>query len=155
MEKKISFGKHAINSGRKINEVVIELELKDNKDGKPVFTACCDVWNSKHTDIVMGGQCLDDVADCCRELRHNRLYKEILGLWQRNHLNDMHAGTERQEEEIKRWKEQGNRYDYTAVCEHLKSVGLYDDNGYKYGHGWLYRDISDDDLKRIKEIIEA
>ena len=76
-------------------------------------------------------------------------------MWQRNHLNDMHAGTERQEEAIKEWEKQGNRYDYTAACEYLKSVGLYDDNGYEYGHGWLYRNISDEDLKRIKELIEA
>ena len=154
MEKKISFGKRAVYSKRKINEVVVRLELKDNKDGKPVFTASCEVWNSKHTDIVMGGQCLDDVARLC-PLKYNKRYMEIVGLWQRNHLNDMHAGTEKQEEAIKNWKEQGNRYDYTAVCNYLKSIGLYEDNGYKYGHGCLYRDISDEDLKRIKELIEA
>ena len=151
MEKKISFGKYAVRSKRKINEVVVRLRLSNVAEG-PVFSASCEVWNGKHTDIVMGGQCLDEVARLC-PLKYNKRYKEILGLWKRNHLNDMHAGTERQEEEIERWEKEGNRYDYEKVCKHLKSVGLYDDNGYKYGHGWLYRNISDEDLKRIKELI--
>ena len=156
MKKTINFGKHAITSKRKINSVDVTLELVEKEQGKPVFTASAMAWNTRHTDCTLGGQCLDTLAERCMALRNNKLYKDILGLWQRNHLNDMHAGTEKQEAEIDAWlASTGKRYNYDEVCEHLKSVGLYDDNGYKYGHGWLYRAIGDEDLKRIKEIIEA
>lgn len=156
MKKTINFGKFAITSKRRINAVDVMLDLRENEQGKPVFSASACAWNGRHTDWSIGGQCLDTIAEHCKTLRHNPLYSEILGLWRRNHLNDMHAGTEKQEQEVDTWLvETGKMYDYAEVCEHLKSVGLYDDNGYEYGTGWLYREISDDDLKRIKEIING
>ena len=159
MKKTISFGKFAITSARRINAVDVMLDLRENEQGKPVFSASACAWNGRHTDWSMGGQCLDTIAERCKTLRHNPLYSEILGLWQRNHLNDMHAGTPAQEQAIKEWYASTGKvngyYTYDETCEHLKSVGLYDDNGYKYGTGWLYREISDDDLKRIREIING
>ena len=156
MKKTIEFGKHAIASNRRINSVDVTLELSQDKQGRDVFSACAYAWNNLHTDIVTGGQCLDTLAGRSRALRNNRLYMEILGLWQRNHLNDMHAGTRAQEKAVDEWLAgTGRRYDYGEACEYLKSIGLYEDNGYKYGHGWQYYDISDEDLKRIKEIINA
>jgi hypothetical protein len=87
----------------------------------------------------------------------------------------MNAGTPEQTEAIKKWEAEGNRYDYKAVCEYLKEIGLYevpldkdaypdvyereaekqetDKPVYRYGHAWLYRAIPEKDLNRIKEII--
>ena len=82
---------------------------------------------------------------------------EIYRFWKLYHLNGMHAGTEEQEAAIEAWKAQGNRYEYGKACEHLKSIGLYEVeyNGkpYRYGHGWLHREIPEADLARIQEII--
>ena len=155
INKKLSFGKHAVCSVRKLNEIEVELTLGKASNGKPTFSACASVWNARHTDILMGGQCLDTILEHCKAMRANSLYKEIVGLWERNHLNDMHAGTEAQEKAIHEWRDKnGGRYDYNEACDYLRSIGLYEDNGYKYGTGWLYREISDEDMKRIKEIME-
>jgi hypothetical protein len=70
----------------------------------------------------------------------------------------MHVGTPEQEAAVKVWKEQGNRYEYKAICEMLKDLGLYEVeyNGkpYRYGSGWLYQPIPEADLQRIREIMK-
>lgn len=96
------------------------------------------------------GQCLDTIA----EYNSDPLFKVLYRLWKKYHLNDMHAGTEAQEEAINKWINQGNVYNYKNACEYLKSINLYNDNGYKYGSSWLYRPIPEKDLRIIKTIIE-
>jgi hypothetical protein len=68
---------------------------------------------------------------------------KLLDIWDEWHLNDMKAGTPAQEAFIKEWKKT-NKYDYTVACEALKEVGLYEDNGYKYGTGWLKVEVPQD-----------
>lgn len=155
MKRKISFGKYAIGSMRKINEVVVELELRDTDRG-PEFSACCDVWNGSHTDIVRGGQCLDTVQPYV----NNPLFNEIVWLWERNHLNGMNAGTAEQMKCIADHKDEINEEDgfYYKELNLLKKYNMdvveYEGEPYKYGTSWIYRPISDADLKRIKEIME-
>lgn len=155
MKRTISFGKHAIYSDRKINEVTLDIELREENINKPVFSVCANVWNIRHTDIIMGGQCLDEL---CKYVKIP-LFREIHRLWEEHHLNNLHAGTSEQEKAIEEWKEYGNAYDYSKVCEYLKSIGLYEVeyNGkpYKYGSGWIYKEILENDLKLIKYIIET
>ena len=153
MRKTISFGKVDYNgNGRKTNEVTVELELR-NTDKGIEFSACGNIWNHIHTDILCGGQCLDTIT----EFITDPTFKEIHRLWKLYHLNSMHAGTVEQEQAIEEWKAKGNRYDYTAVCEYLKSINLYEveheGKPYKYGHAWLYRAIPEADLNKIKEIM--
>ena len=96
MKKTFNFGKRAImNPKIKNNEVTITIELEKKEKGL-VFSACGDVWNSKHTDIVMGGQCLDSLYPY---LKNNKKYLEILDLWKKYHLNDMNAWCECEHEE--------------------------------------------------------
>lgn len=139
--------------GRKINPVAVEVTLEE-KDGKPCFSAMAMVYNQTKTDVVAGGQCLDSIA----KRTHDKQFMELYRLWKLYHLNDMHAGTIEQEKAIEDWESKGNRYDYTSACEYLKSVGLYEveNNGkpYKYGHGWLYWDIPEYDLKVIKALFD-
>lgn len=158
MKKTISFGKvDGYGNGRKTCEVTLELELREDKEGRPVFSVCGNLWNCRHTDILWGGQCVDSLAEQYKSLRNNKFYMRILDLWQKYHLNDMHAGTPEQEKAIKEWKAQGNTYDHTKACDYLKEIGLYevDLNGekYKYGHSWLYEEIPAEDLEEIKLII--
>lgn len=156
MRKTFSFGKHAVNSERKINEITLEIELRENKENKPVFTASADVWNARHTDIVMGGQCLDDLMEYIGD---NELFREIHGLWKRNHLNGLNAGTKEQMECIATHKDEINEEDgwYTKELNLLKKYNMdvveYNGKPYKYGTGWIYRPIPDEDLKRIKELL--
>ena len=145
MEKVFDFGKIAYDGNRKINKVTIKIELKG--DEKPVLSICGNIWNSRGTDIVCGGQCLDDLLPY---FRNNTKFTEIYRLWKLYHLNDMHAGTEVQEELLKKY----NTYEYGKACKLLKKHNLYEDKGYRYGSAWLYRPIPENDLKKIIEIIE-
>ena len=151
MKKTFSFGKVDFNEvGRKINLVTVDVELKDTDKG-PEFTASGDVRNKNKTDIICGGQCLDELYEI-PALRSNDTFKKIYNLWRRNHLNGMHAGTEAQENYIK--EKFGDNYPgYTEACEALKEVNLYEDSGYRYGSSWLYRPISEEDMKMIKELL--
>lgn len=139
-------------TGKKINAVDVEIELRSTNKG-PELSICGSIWNSRHTDIVCGGQCLDEIA----EYIHSAKFKEIYRLWKNYHLNGMHAGTVRQEAYLKEHRKTEPYKDYTRDCEILKEAGLYEDeqeNGYKYGHSWLYRKIPEEDLRKINEILE-
>ena len=155
MKKKFSFGKVAyLNPNIKNNAV--EVEWKPNSQGRMVFTASGEIWNNIHTDIYCGRQCLDELNEFS-SVRNNPTFKEIYRLWKLYHLNDMHAGTVEQENSIK--AHFGNKYaDYSEKCEYLKSVGLYEvahpytGEPYCYGHGWLYREIPEEDIQKIEEL---
>ena len=154
MEKTISFGKHNVNGHESPLEITVDLTLEGGDTERPCFSASAFVCDAQNDDCEMGGQCLEEILEEVPDMKDNALYNRIVGLWKRNHLNDMNAGTPKQEAEVKRWLgEEHRRYDYGEVCEHLKSVGLYEDNGYKYGSSWLYREISAEDLASIKEIM--
>lgn len=156
MKRTIEFGKIAYYGNRKINAVSIDIELREQeRDGEKYeeLSICGDIWNAPRTDIVCGGQCLDEIARYIK----GSLFKEIYRYWKLYHLNGMHAGTEEQDAAIEAWKAQGNQYDYTKVCDYLKEIGLYEveykGKPYRYGSAWLHREIPEADLARIKEII--
>ena len=153
LRKTFNFGKIAFYGRRKINEVTVDVRLEDKGKG-PVFSACADVWNARRTDIVMGGQCLDELSKY-KYLGGNELFRRICRLWKKHHLNDMHAGTPEQEKwlaEHRTW-----RGDYEKDCECLEKAGLLtvdlDGEPYKYGTAWLYRPIPEEDLAEIKELL--
>lgn len=147
ISKTFVFQKIAFNGTRKINTPEVEMTLKE-ENGKPVLSICGSIWNSKHTDIVCGGQCLDEMK---RFLNKDELFNKLYRLWKFWHLNDMCPGTECQENAL---IAKFNKIpDYDTACEYLKSVNLYEDDGYKYGTKWLYRAIPEDDLKIIKNLL--
>ena len=120
-----------------------EIKLRGTEE-KPILSICGSMRGCS-------GQCLDTIA----KYNSDPLFRTLYRLWKRYHLNDMHVGTETQEKAIERWQKEGHRYDYGEVCEYLKSIGLYEDNGYRYGSGWLYRPIPEEDLEIIKSIIKT
>lgn len=145
------------NIGEKNCPVEIEVKLKQ-QDEKEFFSVCGGIWNHIHTDYCCCGQCLDILVEYYQD---NDLFRQIYRLWKLYHLNDMHAGTEKQEQAIEHAKKNGllgKNADYCAVCDYLKSIDLYEDtcNGmpYIYGTAWLYQPIPDDDLNLIKSIIK-
>lgn len=145
--KVFTFPKIAFYGSRKINTPEIEMTLKE-ESGKSVLSICGSIWNSKHTDIVCGGQCLDEMK---RFLNKDELFNKLYRLWKIWHLNDMCSGTEKQESAL---IAKFNKIpDYDTACEYLKSINLYEDNGYKYGSSYLYRPISDEDLATIKMLL--
>ena len=88
MRQVFSFGKIAYNGKRKINEVTLEVELRE-WNGYPEFTACAKVWNNIHSDIVAGGQMIDKLYNEFATLRDSVLYKTIMQLWEKYHLHNI------------------------------------------------------------------
>lgn len=88
MRRAYSFGKVAYNGKRKINEVTLEIELRE-WNGYPEFTAHAMVWNGIHSNIVAGGQMIDDLYNEFAALRDSVLYKTIMQLWKKYHLHDI------------------------------------------------------------------
>lgn len=158
MKKTFNFGKiDGYRNGRKTCEVAVEVELRETEKGKE-FSVCGKVWNHLHTDIIMGGQCLDSIAKYVK----NDTFKLIYKMWKKYHLNGMHAGTHAQEEALEEAVKSGKleRYganNYTETCDYLKSIGLYEVeyNGkpYRYGCGWLFWEIPEEDLQQIEELL--
>ena len=157
MKRTITFGKIAYKSKRKINEVTVELELRETEEG-PEFAASCYVWNSRHTDAVMCGQCLDNVQPY---MNGNPLFDEIVKLWKKHHLNGLNPGTPEQMKFIRDHKNEINENDgwYTKELNLLKKYNMdvveWQGKPYKYGTGWIYRPIPEPDLSRIEEIIQG
>lgn len=69
---------------------------------------------------------------------------ELAGLWEKNHLNSMHAGTAEQEAWAKRREEELGRK--LTTDERLKDIPTDSQTGYKYGSAWLYKDVPADDI---------
>jgi len=154
IRKEFTFDKVAYTSSRRVNQPVIEMELRGVDTDKPVLSICGELWNATHTDVVMGGQCLDEMKKL-GDLRFNTLFRKLHRLWKLYHLNDMHAGTVKQEQALDDAKKSGVKiYSYDDSCKYLESIGLLEDDGYKYGSAWLYRQIPDDDYKEILELLE-
>ena len=86
-------------------------------------------------------------------IKGNATFNSIYRLWKLYHLNDLHAGTKKQEEALKQKFGGVNANIYTEQCEYLKSINLYDDNGYKFGTGWIKEEIPANDLQEIKRLL--
>lgn len=166
MRTKIDFGKISFSSKRKINRVVVEVALKPDHDVNE-FTASAMVYNAKGTDIVAGGQCLDEIYEHRNELKNKDLFVKVYKIWKQYHLNCLHAGTPEQELAIDEWEKKGNEYTYTKACNYLKSIGLYETNftgrtqskvyhnePYTYGSEWVIKEIPKDVEKEIVRIIK-
>ena len=132
------------------------------------LSICGEVWNRFHTDFLCGGQCLDTIAEYREQLDDVDTFDVLYSLWKEWHLNGMNAGTPEQETAVKAWEAEGNVYDYSAVCDMLKEKGLYEVNftgisvgrrynnePYKYGTGWIVREIPGNVLIQIEHLLST
>lgn len=150
-------------------DLKLDVGLKWN-DGKGYCLSCCAYLNIRASErlglkpIIAGGQCLDEavVALNACGLRC-RMLEKIVPVWKKWHLNDMHAGTERQDEVLDQYKKEHPdwRYDYSEACEILKKHDLLydrqylvDGKPYKYGEKWLFHEIPHEILLEIVGILE-
>ena len=148
MKKTFNFGKIAYDgSGRKNNLVTIEVSFNGTR-----FSASGNIWNRLQTDIISGGQNLDELYEY---LKDDGLFLKIYSIWKQYHLNDMTPGTPKQMAFLSTIKKPSNAEFYSWECEQLEKVDLlYDSlNGepYKYGSLWLTNEIPG----YIKEDINA
>ncbi|MBR3208906.1 MAG: hypothetical protein IKF82_01425 [Bacilli bacterium] len=146
MKKKFEFNGKLNRGGRTYNiTAVVNVELTENN----VFTASADLkWYQKW--FGMAGQCLEEL----NKIIDDPTYKTIYRMWKSYHLNDMHPGTEKQEEALTNGGYTAWASNYTECCNYLESIGLLEDNGYKFGTGWLKREIPEEDLQIIKGLLQ-
>lgn len=76
----------------------------------------------------------------------------LMQVWQRWHLNDMRAGTPKQEDAVRKWRQTADDTGYSAACKMLDSIGLLTDNGYRYGSRWLKEDVPEEILKWLFDL---
>ena len=133
------------------------------------LSICATVYNTKRTDCIMGGQCLESINREFRsQLKDVALWDKIYSLWKNYHLNGMHAGTPEQEKAIEEWESEGHTFDYKSICEMLKEKGLYevnytglstgrvyDNEPYTYGHAWLVETLPPEVETEVLEMLTA
>lgn len=168
---KLYLGKIDYNgNGRKNCKAFLSWELKKeiSKTGeKNTFTAQGEVWDPRETDIYIGGQCLEEVRELCK---NGGIWTEkaekIFLFWKLYHLNDLKAGTIEQERIIR--AAIGKSHDYTEAMKILKSVGMeivtltkdeaaanpFAPNPFAYGEAWLYRPIPSAILNQMEKLQE-
>lgn len=126
----------------------VEVELTNDN----VFTASGYIYNGRVCDrnMMCGGQCIEELKEL---FNGNTTVDIIYQMWKKHHLNNMHPGTEKQEEALTNGGYTAWANNYTECCDYLKSIGLYEDNGYKFGCGWLKREIPEKDLEIIRGLL--
>lgn len=88
---------------------------------------------------------------------NKEIWLKFLDVWKDWHLNDMNAGTQKQEKAIKEWRRKNkiSGLAYDEECKYLKSIRLYTDNGHKYGSSWLLRTLPQDVIDFLESLPET
>ena len=152
----------ATGNGIKDNASVIEWSLYDFNDGRVRFTMSATIWNRLGTDCIQAGQCLDEIR---RLYRFNPLVKEMVEVWKLWHLNDMNAGTPRQEAYLKGYRQafldthnhEMDSWSYDTRLDILEKAGLSPDphhENYVYGTAWLHTVLPQDVIDKVKSWME-
>lgn len=139
--------------------VTLELQIENGRLSITGFGQ----WRPQ-TDYNYCGQIQDtvrkDLSRYRRRFISTQHIRAILAVWDKWHLNDMHAGTESQDAILARFAgelAERSKYPashYTIACEILGREGLLIDNGYKYGTAWLKRDLPADVEARALALFE-
>lgn len=104
-------------------------------------------------DYSYCGQIQDEIRENVDKYKFLAIPKEkiikILELWDRWHLNDLHAGTRKQEALLKKSK----IHDYTERCNFLTSNDFQIDRGYMYGSAWLVELLPPTFIDDLQELL--
>lgn len=133
LKKVIVLGKYPIN-GRLIATAKIEIEINKTKDNFLTLSICGAVYNTAHKNYYyFCGQCQDEL----KKHFHGKKAQEIFSIWDRWHLNEMHAGCEHQRDFEKEPYEK-HMNDICPICNH------------KYGADWRREELPADIIEKIK-----
>lgn len=129
--------------GFKTIEVQIQLATQLCKDWETLEEKRMYVFAASAHGKGHWGQCLDYIQQNAEKYimpdEKRALYNRICDVWHKYHLNDLQSGTKKQTDAL---TEELHRADhYMEACKYLDSIGLLEDRGYKYGHGWLCKEI--------------
>jgi len=121
---------------------LINLEIEISKDGRFSISGDC-------------GQSSGQIHEHIKP--KNEEHKRLLEIWANYHLNDLHAGTEKQERALEEWRKKNKieGWAYEKEVKFLKSKKLYSDKGYKYGSNWLKRELPHTLETELKTLIQT
>ncbi len=173
---------------RSKHKVTLQVELKTKEgthkgfDGKeyedPLELSISDsIWQREETDILSGGQGQDTLREALEDGKleigngiSDDEFEELLDIWDKYHLNDLTAGTERQEKIIEEHKDDPkyNKFDKfldrpRAILEDFdaepdKETEGFGDEGYSFGSQWLFEPLPEnvvDFVEKFKSKLEG
>lgn len=134
-----------VGKGQGFKTVKVDIRLKKRtcKDWETLEEREMYVFGASASIKGRLGQCLDFIHENAEKYimpdNKQALFNRIYNVWHKYHLNNLQSGTKKQTEAL---TEELHRADhYREACKYLESVGLYEDRGYEYGHGWLCKEI--------------
>jgi hypothetical protein len=151
MEYKYVIGKCNYENKGLVNLAEVEWKLDGGN-----FSASGGIWNTSsgsRRDYVTCGQILKELLSLFPE---DQLLQRIVGVWEKWHLNDLKAGSPRQEEFLStKNAPKGDHYEW--AIQELTDAGLnpdseylYQDSPYKYGSAWLKAELPSSVIAEIE-----
>lgn len=99
-----------------------------------------------------GGQIQDELTDENIDfVVPKERVQQIKNIWNKWHLNDLHAGTKAQERALARVGGV-NANKYNEQLEYLKKKKLQKDKGYKFGSDWLVDPLPNKVEKKLRDL---
>lgn len=145
MQKTLFFSNGSSEASKKIS-CKITVEIKD-KDGFKVLSIRGYYFKGEkllesQKNLLGFGQIADEVK--------NFIPATLYKVWKRWNLNDMRAGTARQEEILRKAKDSGIELNSHEDGRNvLAEKDAYIDNGHKYGTRWLREELPQDVIDYI------
>ena len=141
-------------------KITTENGFTDNAKYEVRFDEDTQTFSASATYYNGGGQCLDTLMEIYKEQKVvvPSKIKLLTELWEKYHLNDLHAGTPEQEDYLHSIGITGFANNYKQCCEELKKVNLYEcewkgEKSY-FGGSWFHWDIPAEDIEKIKSLIQ-
>ena len=94
-ESRITFELGKVDSGyyrdtKKRCMVTVDFALREPVDSNPVVSITAEIWNAGRTDILVSGQCLDEIADSWMlgQLSEDaqKIFLKLRKIWVAHHL---------------------------------------------------------------------
>lgn len=137
MQKTLFFSNGSSEVSKRISCEIVA-EIKDKDGFKALSIRGCYFKGEKLLQSEKNLLGFGQIADEVKNFIPVTLYK----VWKRWHLNDMRAGTVKQEQILRKAKDSGIELNsYEDGCNFLAEKDAYIDNGYKYGTRWLREEL--------------
>jgi hypothetical protein len=119
----------------RMRDAGVEWGLKEGSEGL-VFSMSAFIWNYRHSDYEACGQMCDELPKLFPE---NKKLARMVAIWERWHLNDLHAGCEHQRN--LGWEEEGYDKHPSEPCPVC---------GYKFGSEWKMEQLPEEVVAEIR-----
>lgn len=148
LHKIVNLGKTSVftlSGGRYLRDVFCEVTIQDGVLSIHGVVGPCKggrCWGS-------AGQIQDDIEGLIPDNGWNQeMVEEFLDIWREWHLNDMQAGSARQQAFLNGFRKENGWKGYEEECKALAEAGLLEDEEcmvegkpYRYGSSWLRKEL--------------